>query len=88
MLFRIFNGSSFNTIHNQWKFKNKFHRTLYMIFPMDQQSKRSKMAAQNFFILTKFILYFLKNEISKVSLRNKRRKAVWNRNFLMCLLQN
>lgn len=81
-------GSHFNTyIRSHWEVENKLHWTLDMTFGEDGQRKRSRMAAQNFSILTKFALNLLKKDKSKASLRNKRLKAAWDWNFLMHLLQ-
>ena len=81
-------GSSFNTnIHNHWEVENKLHWTLDMTFREDRQRKRSRMAAQNFSILTKFAFNLLKRDKSKPSLVNKRLKAAWDWQFLMHLLQ-
>ena len=65
--------SPFNTyIRNHWEVENKLHWTLDMTFREDRQRKRSKMAAQNFSILTKFAFNLLKKDKSKLSLVNKR----------------
>ena len=81
-------NSPFNTyIRSHWEVENKLHWTLDMTFREDRQRKRSRMAAQNFSILTKFAFNLLKRDKSKLSLVNKRLKAAWDWQFLMQLLQ-
>ena len=80
--------SPFNAyIRSHWEVENKLHWTLDMTFNEDQQRKRSKMAAQNFSLVTKFALNILKKDKSKLSLVNKRLKAAWDWGYLMQLLQ-
>jgi len=57
-----------------------------MTFREDEQRKRANHAAANFAIVRKIALNLLKKDSGKESLRSKRLKAAWNKDFLICLL--
>jgi predicted transposase YbfD/YdcC len=75
-------------IRSHWGVENKLHWTLDMVFREDEQRKRDKHAAANFAIVRKITLNLLKKDDStKASLRSKRLKAGWDRDYLLHLLQ-
>ena len=80
-------------IRNHWAIENQLHWSLDVDFKEDQSTKRAGNAAQNFSIITKIVLNILKNfEDSKgkqkVSLKNKRKKAGWNHDYLLNIMMN
>lgn len=74
-------------IRNHWQVENNLHWTLDMVFREDEQRKRYKHAAENFAVIRKIALNLLKKDAGKESLRTKRLKAAWNKEFLIRLLQ-
>ena len=75
-------------IRNHWAVENNLHWTLDMTFREDEQRKRAKHAAANFAIVRKIALNLLKKDEGKESLRSKRLKAAWNKEFVIDLLKN
>jgi predicted transposase YbfD/YdcC len=75
-------------IRDHWGVENNLHWTLDMVFREDEQRKRANHAAKNFAIVRKIALNLLKKDIGKESLRSKRLKAAWNKDFLINLLKN
>jgi len=75
-------------IRNHWEVENSLHWTLDMTFREDEQRKRARHAAANFAIVRKIALNLLKKDVGKESLRSKRLKAAWNKEFLINLLKN
>ena len=75
-------------IRDHWAVENNLHWTLDMIFREDEQRKRANHAAKNFAIVRKIALNLLKKDKGKESLRSKRLKAAWNKEFLINLLKN
>jgi hypothetical protein len=59
-----------------------------MTFRQDEQRKRARHADKNFAIVRKIALNLLKKDSGKDSLRTKRLKAAWNKDFLIDLLKN
>jgi predicted transposase YbfD/YdcC len=81
--------SDFNKyIRDHWAVENNLHWTLDMVFREDEQRKRANHAAKNFAIVRKIALNLLKKDKGKESLRSKRLKAAWNKEFLIKLLNN
>jgi len=74
-------------IREHWGVENKLHWTLDVVFREDEQRKRIKHAAQNFSIVRKIALNLLKKDSGKESLRTKRLKAAWNKDFLVEILK-
>jgi predicted transposase YbfD/YdcC len=74
-------------IRSHWEVENKLHWVLDMTFREDEQRKRANHAAANFAIVRKIGLNMLKKDTGKESLRSKRLKAAWNKNFLIKLLK-
>ena len=78
----------FNTfIRNHWAVENKLHWVLDMTFREDEQRKRANHADKNFAIVRKIALNLLKKDSGKESLRSKRLKVAWNKDFLIKLLK-
>ena len=78
----------FNTcIRSHWEVENKLHWVLDVTFSEDLQRKRAKHAAANFAIVRKIGLNLLKKDDGKESLRSKRLKAAWSKEFLLKLLK-
>ncbi|MDR3253178.1 MAG: ISAs1 family transposase, partial [Tannerella sp.] len=67
--------------------ENSLHWTLDMVFREDEQRKRTGLAAENFAVIRKIALNLLKKDTGKESLRSKRLKAAWNKDFLIQLLK-
>ena len=81
-------GQPFNTyIRNHWAIENSLHWTLDMVFREDEQRKRTKQAAENFAMVRKIALNILKKDTGKESLRSKRLKAAWDKEFLLKLVK-
>ena len=74
-------------IRSHWEVENKLHWVLDMTFREDEQRKRANHAAANFAIVRKIGLNLLKKDNGKESLRTKRLKAAWNKEFLIKLLK-
>jgi predicted transposase YbfD/YdcC len=74
-------------IRNHWAVENNLHWVLDMVFREDEQRKRANHAAKNFALLRKIVLNLLKKDTGKESLRSKRLKAAWNKDFLIHLLK-
>jgi len=82
------NNNDFNKpIREHWGVENKLHWTLDMTFREDEQRKRASHAAKNFAVDSKIGLNLLKKDKGKESLRSKRLKAGWNKDFLTGLIQ-
>ena len=81
-------NNDFNSlIRSHWGIENKLHWLLDMTFREDEQRKRAKHAANNFAIVRKIALNMLKKDSGKESLRSKRLKAAWNKDFLIKLIK-
>ena len=81
------NKTDFNRyIREHWCVENKLHWTLDMTFREDEQRKRANHAAKNFAVVRKMGLNLLKKDKGKESLRSKRLKAGWDKDFLIRLI--
>jgi len=76
-----------NMIRSHWGIENKLHWVLDVVFREDEQRKRAKHAAKNFAMVRKIALNLLKKDTGKESLRSKRLKAAWSREFLIKLIK-
>jgi predicted transposase YbfD/YdcC len=74
-------------IRSHWEVENKLHWELDMVFREDEQRKRTNHADKNFAIVRKIALNLLKKDDGKESLRTKRLKAAWNKDYLLELLK-
>ena len=80
--------NDFNSyIRSHWRVENSLHWILDMTFREDEQRKRANHAAANFAIVRKIALNLLKKDTTKHSLRTKRLRAAWNKDFLIDLLK-
>lgn len=74
-------------IRSHWGIENKLHWMLDVIFHEDQSRKRAGNAAQNFSLVNKIALTLLKKDISSSrSIKIKRKRAGWDRDFLIKVL--
>jgi len=81
-------GNDFNSlIRSHWGVENNLHWVLDMTFREDEQRKRAKHAAANFAIVRKIGLNLLKKDTGKQSLRSKRLRSAWNKDFLIELIK-
>ena len=81
-------GNDFNTfIRSHWGIENKLHWSLDMTFREDEQRKRANHAAENFAIVRKIGLNLLKKDDAKGSLKSKRLKAAWSKDYLIKILK-
>ncbi|OAV71441.1 Transposase [Bacteroidales bacterium Barb4] len=74
-------------IRNRWGAENSLLWTLDTVFREDGQRKRTRHAAENFAVVRKIALNLLKKDKGKESLRSKRLKAGWNKDYLIQLLK-
>jgi predicted transposase YbfD/YdcC len=74
-------------IRSHWAVENNLRWVLDMVFREDEQRKREKHAAENFSTAQKISLNLLKKNAGTESLRSKRLKAAWDKNFLLELLK-
>jgi predicted transposase YbfD/YdcC len=74
-------------IRNHWAVENNLHWTLDMVFFVGEQRKRVKHAAENFTIVRKIALNLLRKDTQKGTLKGKRLKAAWNKDYLIKLLK-
>ncbi|OAV70191.1 Transposase [Bacteroidales bacterium Barb6XT] len=74
-------------IRNRRGAENSLHRTLDTVFQEDGQRKRTRHAAENFAVVRKIALNLLKKDRGKESLRSKRLKAAWNKDYLIQLIK-
>jgi predicted transposase YbfD/YdcC len=71
-------------IRGHWGIENEQHWTLDMAFNEDRCRSRKKNGPENFALLRRFALNILKLDTScKRSIRGKRMRAGWNREFLL-----
>jgi len=84
----IENAQTINqAVRKHWGVENKFHWTLDISFHEDYIRTRTKNAAQNFSMLNKICLIFLKNDSLKASIKGKRKAAGWENSYLLKLLK-
>jgi len=62
------------------------HWILDVVFREDASRLRNGAAAENYSFLRKFVISLLKRDTSPGSLKGKRKRAVWNTDFLEALL--
>ena len=74
-------------VRGHWGIENELHWSLDVTFKEDYSRIRDGFGAQNFNILRKIALNLLKKEKSKkISLTCKRKKAAWNNDYLLQVL--
>lgn len=75
-------------VRAHWGIENKLHWVLDVAFHEDQSRKRAGNAAQNFSLINKIALTLLKtDQASKRGIKNKRKKAGWNQDYMIELLK-
>jgi len=84
----LLSDNDFNKhIRSHWGVENGLHWVLDMTFREDEQRKRANHADKNFAIVRKIALNLLKKDDGKGSLRMKRLKAAWNKDYVLELLK-
>ena len=71
-----------------WGIENSLHWVLDMTFNEDQSRIRKDHGAENFGLLRRFAIGIIKQDISKGSIRRKRKKAGWDDSFLLTMLRS
>ncbi len=69
-----------------WGIENSLHWVLDVTFNEDQSRIRKDHGAENFGLLRRFAIGVIKQDISKGSIRKKRKRAAWDDSFLLTLL--
>lgn len=75
-----------HAIRAHWQIENSLHWVLDMTFREDASRVRKDNAAENLAILRKLTLNLIKQDTSKGSLIGKRKRAGWDHDFLLGLL--
>lgn len=76
------------TIRRHWAIENELHWVLDMGFREDEARHRARNTAQNMTTLRHFVLNIIKGDGSrKLGVANSRRRAGWDRSYLLALLQ-
>lgn len=74
-------------VRQHWAIENNLHWQLDVSFDEDKLKMREGNAAQNLSILRRMVLNLLKQDTStKASIKAKRKKAGWNKDYLKTLL--
>ena len=71
---------------SHWGIENGLHWVMDVVFGEDRSRIREGHAAQNMSFLRRFVTTLLKRDTSKSSLKQKRKEAAWDTNFLENLL--
>ena len=79
---RLFSDS----VRNHWGIENGLHWVMDVVFGEDRSRIRDGHAAENMSFLRRFVITLLKRDTSKSSLKQKRKEAAWDINFLEKLL--
>ena len=75
-------------VRQHWAIENNLHWQLDVSFDEDKLKMRAGYAAQNLSILRRMVLNLLKQDTSvKGSIKAKRKKAGWNKEYLRSLLE-
>jgi predicted transposase YbfD/YdcC len=75
------------TIRRHWSIENQLHWVLDLAFREDDARHRARNTAQNLTTLRHFALNIIKQDAErKVGIANARRRAGWDRNYLLQLL--
>jgi predicted transposase YbfD/YdcC len=75
-------------VRNHWSIENKLHWMLDVVFREDQSRTRTGNAPENMATLRKMALQVLNQQNDKNSIKNRRKIAAWNDNYLLQLLKN
>lgn len=71
---------------SHWGIENSLHWVLDVVFGEDKSRLRSRHAAENVSFLRRFVTTLLRRDTSKSSLKQKRKEAAWDTDFLEKLL--
>jgi predicted transposase YbfD/YdcC len=75
-------------VRSHWGIENQVHWVLDMTFHEDQSRVRAGYAAENFAVLRHIALNLLRQQTSRISITGKRKKAGWDTDFLLQVLQS
>jgi predicted transposase YbfD/YdcC len=82
-------GDVAQTIRRHWAIENELHWVLDMAFREDEARHRSRNTAQNMTTVRHFALNVIKQDKArKVGVANSRRRAGWDRDYLLGLLMD
>jgi predicted transposase YbfD/YdcC len=76
------------SVRSHWGIENSLHWVMDVVFGEDQSRIRQGHAAENMSFLRRFVTTLLKQDTSKSSLKQKRKEAAWDTDFLEKLLFN
>ena len=74
-------------IRNHWGIENSLHWVLDMTFNEDQSRIRKDHGAENFALLRRLAINIIQQDTSSGSIKKKRKRAAWNEDFLLNLIQ-
>jgi len=74
------------SVRSHWAIENSLHWVMDVVFGEDRSRIRQGHAAENMSFLRRFVTTLLKQDTSKSSLKQKRKEAAWDTDFLEMLL--
>jgi predicted transposase YbfD/YdcC len=74
------------SVRSHWGIENSLHWVLDVVFGEDRSRIRQGHAAENMSFLRRFVTTLLRQDTSKSSLKQKRKEAAWDTDFLEKLL--
>ncbi|VAW78124.1 Transposase, partial [hydrothermal vent metagenome] len=74
------------SVRSHWGIENSLHWVMDVVFGEDRSRIRQGHAAENMSFLRRFVTTLLKQDTSKSSLKQKRKEAAWDTDFLEKLL--
>ena len=74
-------------VREHWGIENELHWCLDVCFHEDDSRTRKGNGAENLSILRRMALNLLKQDKTKMSMKNKRKKAGWDKKFLLKILK-
>ena len=77
-----------DAVRKHWQVENQLHWMLDVCFKEDHARLRKGNAGENFSALRRLVINLLKKEPSKMSMKNKRKKAGWDQAFLLKILKS
>ena len=81
-------GKVAQTIRRHWSIENELHWVLDMAFREDEARHRARNTAQNMTTLRHFALNIIKlDPLRKLGVANSRKRAGWDRDYLLGLLK-
>jgi predicted transposase YbfD/YdcC len=75
-------------VRGHWSIENSLHWTLDMTFREDESRIRKDHGPENFATLRRAALGRIKQDKSKGSVKKKRKRAAWNNDALLTIIQN